>query len=643
MLVCRVNVSWLLYCFLLLFRIIAGPFLIGYVHPDEFFQGGQELFFGCPPTIPWEFESSNALRSVMPPALTTWLPLQIYNLLRMVTKTVFGRGEMTVGMGSLSGIEVLIVPRIACSLFSILAIDWSMWSICNAADRQNKNATMTKGGVPIPVLLLASAWPTMVMLTRPFSNSMECYFLALLMATVLTIEINEKHEFSSKSSVGLIFCSKVGTICALGVFTRFTFVFFAFPILLFLLNNMIRSFGIKSSIMWRKLGWMAISFVCVALGIVWADTVFYSARRNEESMHSSDHHDELIRSLFSHSSFVLTPFNALAYNSKISNLKDHGLHPRWTHGVVNMLIMYGPLALATYLMIATTLLNSAGSAPTNNPSMRKTIGKGGILMVSVAVVICGLGFLSIAPHQEPRFLLPLLLPLVLLGERALQWYPTVGLFVWILFNTILFTLFGILHQGGITQSLLAIGSTEIWTHQNQPTPWIYMHTYMPPTFLTRLSRDIVDKSRSCSSHQENGVCDTISFGVFGKEIDDACQKDEVRIVDLKGSGLDKLWDTLQSELPCTKIEESSESNYFLYVVVPAPLAAESDSDDGFGSMFSSRQGACQLANEKYECNHVQRYGPHLTTEDLPPFVGSVLELNNMLALSVYNISCATGT
>ena len=388
---------------------------------------------------------------------------------------------------------------------------------------------------------------------------------------------------------------------------------------------------------------MAISFVCVALGIVWADTVFYSARRNEKSMQSSDHHVEPISSLFSHSSFVLTPFNALAYNSKISNLKDHGLHPRWTHGVVNMLIMYGPSALATYLMIAATLLSSAGSSLTNDLRMRKTIGKSDISMVCAAVVICGLGFLSIAPHQEPRFLLPLLLPLVLLGERPLQWYPTAGIFVWVLFNTILFTLFGILHQGGITQSLLAIGSTKTWAHQNQPTPWIYMHTYMPPTFLTRLSRDTVDKSRSCSSHQENGVCDTISFDAFGKEIDDACQKDKVRIVDLKGSGPNKLWDTLQSELPCTEIEENSESIFFLYLVVPAPLVAESDSDDGFGSTISSRQGVCQLANEKYDCIHVQSYGPHLTTEDFPPLVGSMLEFNSMLALSVYNISCAKMT
>lgn len=637
----RVNMSWLLYAFLLLFRIIVGPFLLGYVHPDEFYQGGQELFFGCPPTIPWEFEPVNALRSVVPPTLMTWLPLQIYNWLRMMIRTGFDREELIVGMGSLSGIEVLIVPRMACSLFSILVIDWSVWSICATATTENSNmkenripnTTRIKGGVPVPVLLLASAWPTMVMLSRPFSNSMESYILALLMTTVLTIRTNDKHEFLSKSSVGVFFCWKIGTICAFGIFTRFTFVFFAFPVLLFLLYKMVQNFGIWKAILWRKLGWMTISFLCVALGIVLADTQFYSSRHNQNI--------QQVPSLFNYSSLVLTPFNALAYNSKISNLKDHGLHPRWTHAVVNMLIMYGPLAVATYLSMPTSLLNGAGGNRTSDTRNRNTIEKGGILMVSRAVVIFGLGFLSIAPHQEPRFLLPLIIPLVLLGEKPIQRFPTIGPFVWILFNLILFALFGILHQGGVTQSLLAVGSTTTWAHPIQPTSWIYLRTYMPPTFLTRLSRDTVADRRTCSNDDEKYFCQQISFDMFGRELDDACQKEKARIVDLNGSGLEKLWDTLQTELPCSKSEGASDSNAFIYLVVP--FMAENENNDESGFIFSStgHEGRCQLPSETYECDHVRSYGPHLTTEDFPPFGVFLTEFYNTLALNVYNISCTT--
>ena len=37
----------LIYGLLLLVRILITTRLSGYIHPDEFFQGGQELFYGC--------------------------------------------------------------------------------------------------------------------------------------------------------------------------------------------------------------------------------------------------------------------------------------------------------------------------------------------------------------------------------------------------------------------------------------------------------------------------------------------------------------------------------------------------------------------------------------------------------------------
>lgn len=626
----REKVSWVLYVVLLIFRILACPFLVGYVHPDEFFQGGQELFFGCPPTIPWEFEPSNALRSIFPPTLLTWFPLKIYNWLRLLVKSGLGLDEMSVGMGGLTGTEVLIVPRISCSVFSVLTVDWAVWSIYKSVHKQNTRAITS--GVPIPVLLLASAWPTLIMLTRPFSNSLETYILALLMATVLTIEVNDKHEFSHKSSIDLNFCCKVGTVCALGIFTRFTFVFFAFPVLLVLLNYLVRSFGIRQGTIWKKLGWMGISFLFVALGIVWADTSFFSSRVIEEKTSSLGHSN--LQSMFDNRSFVLTPFNALAYNSKVSNLQDHGLHPRWTHALVNMLIMYGPLALAIYFLIGTTLWKY--------PSQTATIISCNFTsMAACAVVVFGLGFLSIAPHQEPRFLLPLLVPLVLLGEKPIRRYPTVGAVVWALFNLILFILFGVLHQGGVTQSLLSVGSTDKWIQQSRPTAWIYMRTYMPPTFLTRMSRGIINGSRMCHKDQQDGVCQDMSRDVFGRDLDDGCQRDAIRIIDLKGSGLHKLWDTLELEIPCAKDGYFLEdSNNLVYVTVPFMAEGDTLGESSFVFSPTSDRRIRKIPYGDYEYVHITSYGQHLTTEDFPPFDGSFLKFYDRLSLNVYAISCA---
>jgi hypothetical protein len=55
-----------MYALLIVLRVLVGVFLTGYVHPDEFFQGGQELFFGCPPFVPWELEPRHAVRSNRP-------------------------------------------------------------------------------------------------------------------------------------------------------------------------------------------------------------------------------------------------------------------------------------------------------------------------------------------------------------------------------------------------------------------------------------------------------------------------------------------------------------------------------------------------------------------------------------------------
>ena len=622
---CRFFPSWIIYSSLLIFRTVVGPFLLGYIHPDEFFQGGQELFFGCPPNIPWEFQPIHALRSVFPPTMMTWLPLQIYKFLRIAIQRLILRHKMISISGDLSGNEILVIPRIACSMLSMFFIDWSIWSICNTCDRERE-----KIQVPIPVLLVASAWPTVVMLNRPFSNSMESYILALLMVTIFTKNTDDithlKHSHSD------FFYWKIGMICAFGIFTRFTFIFFATPVLLFLLNKMVRILGIKNGILWNKLGCMAISFACMSLVITKADTVFYSLRQNEATRHSSNGED-MLSLLFDPSSFVLTPLNAFLYNSKISNLNDHGLHPRWTHVVVNMIIMYGPLTISTYLLLATNLQRDRRIVVVNHLN-RKTIEQDDVLMVSAAVVIVGLAFLSIAPHQEPRFLLPLLIPLVLLGEKAVRRFPTTASCIWTIFNFVMIILFGILHQGGVNKSLLAIGSNT-WAQQKQPTSWIYMRTYMPPTFFTR--RDTTDDMRTCLSNYKDYdemSCNTFNFNLG------ACQRETVHIVDLKSASIDTLREAIQVELSCSNRSIGTDFNDFLYLVVPFNI----ENGDYFDCDFSLSPEGCesqfQLSNITYEWNLVNRYGPHLTTEDLPVFSGSLTALYQSLTLNVYKISCA---
>ena len=72
--------------------------------------------------------------------------------------------------------------------------------------------------------------------------------------------------------------------------------------------------------------------------------------------------------------------------------------------------------------------------------------------------VTALGLLSFIPHQEPRFLIPLTLPIVLMNAHKLR-AKLFGsktkplLFLWYLFNIGGLFFFGMTHQAGVTQLL----------------------------------------------------------------------------------------------------------------------------------------------------------------------------------------------
>jgi phosphatidylinositol glycan class Z len=77
------------------------------------------------------------------------------------------------------------------------------------------------------------------------------------------------------------------------------------------------------------------------------------------------------------------------------------------------------------------------------------------IAVSVGSMLLGLGVLSTAPHQEVRFLLPMLLPgiVALSGGGVLERVSRVFWVSWILYGTLTIGLFGWAHQGGIVPAL----------------------------------------------------------------------------------------------------------------------------------------------------------------------------------------------
>lgn len=547
----------IIYIFLLICRILSC-IQTGYIHPDEFYQGGQELFFGCSAAsgsrlgtsrikfqkpfqspfgdfdsvnAPWEFHHFNALRSVFIPSAITLFPLWVYTIVK---------GGCSVGDYScLSGREILYCPRVFTAILSIIFIDGSVYYM----SKERKN--MGNPCNPWVVLnILASSWVTLGFFCRPFSNTLETMCLAVLCA-IATRDM--KHTPSLVETV--LVPTILGLVGGIGLFSRFTFCIYAFPVVLSVLSLRIQHFSKESrfKLISITIISMAASFLMVTLSFVWFDARFYSNQIGTESTFPTL--DGLKK--------YIAPWNAFRYNTKANNLSEHGIHPRMMHMFVNVPLLFGPLAVFFVSRLVTI-------------HKRSREGMSPVDQMLNAVFIFGLSVLSLAPHQEPRFLLPLMVPLVTLhGNRFVSF---IRVFYWCMFNAALLYFFGYLHQGGMMGSLQHLSSLQDST---QMKSIIYYHTYMPPTLLLR-------KSQSVNTNGDRATCKT-NLG--------SCE--DLVVIDLAGQDKRELLRTLESQLDCSSGNLDHDVN--IVVVGPKPaLQSDSVSDSLFSCLFSTQYDCMEL-------------------------------------------------
>lgn len=358
--------TWVLfYVVLCLLRIalICAP---GYVHPDEFFQS-PDAFSSHPA---WEFRPEHALRSPVFPWLFSRVPYLC--------------------------LGTWWAPRVVPLVLSFFVDVWIFRSASSSA-----------------LLVHASSWPTLVLLSRSFSNSLEASFLCLFML------------FSKYPRWALIVA-----VCA--TFARFTFPLFSIFSVFILLKQHATSFP-------RFLHLVFPTLLCAAL-LIACDSFFYGR-------------------------LVLTPLNAVLYNAAPGNAASHGRHFFFTHALVN-----GPLLLGLPCFFRAIRMGEKEKLLTFLPALLA---------------------LSLIPHQEPRFLLGLLAPVIVMsvGERPLsrwEWglhlahHLGVGFF------------FAILHQAGVVRSLVdlngVVGHVAYWK------------TYSPPHYFHNISVvDLMGKSSALES------------------------------------------------------------------------------------------------------------------------------------------------
>ena len=433
---------------LILLSLLRGAcvFLPGYVHPDEWFQSNEvaaQEAFNYHTEKTWEFTTDAPVRSM----------LSVYFSSQMIyTAAVAFRAYIP---SSMAADVVTYAPRALLCAMSF-TVDLAVESCARAVSIDATTARM----------VVASSWVTLVMLVRPFSNTVETCAVALA-AVVATHAIkNNRRDYGVR-------CALIGIIGAIGIFIRITSAVYIAPWAMLAVGRELRhspwagAFGVVSGV---------VAAAGAAITCIIIDTAYYANHSVLDVLNILRHPD----------AWVITPLNLLRYNSNVDNLALHGLHVRVLHAVINGPLMFGPMWFLCFIALL-------------RPSKARDESRG-VVAALWASLLLPLAVLSLVPHQEPRFLAPMIIPLCVLSVRArsnteskvakLRSGRGVGIF-WLIFNALMVVVFGILHQGGVVRSARSLASSDSPFAQASSVNAVFWKTYMPPRSVLVQPQDAV--------------------------------------------------------------------------------------------------------------------------------------------------------
>ncbi|KAK1344013.1 hypothetical protein QTO34_014571 [Cnephaeus nilssonii] len=406
----------------------------GYVHPDEFFQSPEvmaEDILGIEGARPWEFHPSSSCRTVVFPLLTSGFAFWLLKLWK----------ELGPWPGLVSGYMLLVGPRLLLTALSF-ALDVAVYHLAPLWRAERWNA----------LVLLSGSYVTLVFYTRTFSNAIEGLLFAWLL--VLVSPRVARSPAPKKPAPGSWWHSwLLGSILAAGFFNRPTFLAFALvPVFLWGIRGATDS--AFKSLTKAALGLLPGATLTAAVFVV-VDSWYFSSLLTDQP-----------------NTLVLTPANFLQYNLDPQNLERHGTHLRLTHLALNGFLLFGMLH-AQALRAGWQQLRVCLRALAQMRSLRVWDAQRllpGPSSHLLFLYFTPLALLSAFSHQEARFLIPLIVPLVLLCSPQTQPVPCKGTLV--LFNALGALFFGCLHQGA---SCLAWSTWSGWFMHLGPTshPWLY--------------------------------------------------------------------------------------------------------------------------------------------------------------------------
>ena len=509
----------------------------------------------------WEFTGEKPLRSTLLPCVLYW---PAYYILKLCTAC-----GLVGNKGFLSTTSLVLAPRVIIGILGTF-VDVLVYRIMKLHKGFDVNSGMW---------MYTTSYISLIYYTRTFSNTLEAFlfvFLLYIIQTHVKLQArSEKLNPRSKMTVSTRVkdpCSRsgpsvkslciIGGLLVAGVFNRPTFVLFLyFPYLYWLCDGSLpkdlTEFLTTCRSLTVRLHQTILCAVLPAVLFVLWDSVYYGSIVELKKFALANWRSNLYDSL------TVTPINFAIYNTKSENLAEHGTHSRFTHFFGNIPLLFGPVCIWIFYDIFTLVLTRGNLGLKRTSSLDTTDTKFWIYTSFIPVIL-----LSLFPHQEPRFLIPLLLPVCVLyshlifGTKSL----TVFQFLWLMLNILGFIFYGFLHQGGVVKAIDAIKLQTTGNMESQTSHVIFSHTYMPPKHLFT-----IQSSQQCERHPTQMLIQDQQLASFVNSLKCSNQptlidSSKLKIYDLKG----RPWNYVEEKVKTImKFWDSKEET--VYVVAPSSL------------------------------------------------------------------------
>ena len=389
----------------------------------------------------WEFNSIFPLRSIIPIYLSTAMPLLLLKALSSLCGYVISWYMLTVAV------------RLMVTLLSLIT-DYTVIHL----------ATWIHGGKDVVSagLVMSTSYISLVYYSRTFSNTLESF----LFASLLCFGVQKSHKQNSDIPPAVV----ISVLIVVGVFNRPTFFVYAMvPYLWWLFRDGLREVTVKAV-------YSVLMAVPVSVIFILSDSIYFG-KLDINNFTVASLND--ITAVLTHN-ITVTPLNFVLYNTQSGSLAEHGIHPRFTHFAINVPVLFSVLSVGFFYDIYWWFVTAVFRHWKLVSTYRRQLM---LLMCCITPV----GLLSIFPHQEPRFLIPLL-PIfaALYGHKitTARWRLT----LWIISNIAGCLFYGSVHQAGVMPCLGHLQQTKSPTDRHV----IFWHTYTAPQHLLMLPQQSFD-------------------------------------------------------------------------------------------------------------------------------------------------------